>query len=84
MVVTYKIFDEYRYNECCRTVIESYPDEDLPSIEDFTKTGIGTVIEFIKGGFFSSDKFLICDNVTGEFIKTDIKNCKKIDITSKD
>lgn len=35
-------------------------------------------MEFIEGGILTSDKFLICDDITHKFIKIDIDKCKRI------
>lgn len=52
-----------------------YPETN---INDFITNGTGEVIEFIEGGILTSDKFLICDDITHKFIKIDIDKCKRI------
>lgn len=50
-----------------------------PTVEEYTKIGTGEVVEFIKGSFFGSDKFLIADGETKKFIEVKVSNCVKID-----
>lgn len=78
MNVKYKIFDKDGYLSCCAIVEDLYPNDTPPTIEEFTKVGTGKVIEFIKGGFFSKDKFLIADDKSGKFIKADVCDCEII------
>ena len=52
-----------------------YPETN---INDFITKGTGEVIEFIEGGILTSDKFLICDDITHKFIKVDVDKCKRI------
>ena len=56
--------------------LDIYPEE--ATIEDYTKYYKGTVYDIIKGGFFSSDKFLICKDTDNTFVKVPIENCKRI------
>lgn len=69
--VKYKIINYIGYS----TASEIYPEAN---INDFITNGTGEVIKFIEGGFLTSDKFLICDDITHKFIKVDIDNCKRI------
>jgi len=78
MNVKYKIFDKDKYLSCCTVVKDSYPDDIPPTVEEYTKTGTGKVIEFIKGGFWSKDKFLIADDKSGKFIKVEVCDCTVI------
>lgn len=69
--VKYKIVDYIGYGDAS----DIYPETD---INDFITTGTGEVMEFIEGGILTSDKFLICDDITHKFIKIDIDECKRI------
>ena len=59
-----------------RIVFDMYPEK--ANIEDFTKCYKGTVYDIIKGGFFTSDKFLICKDDDRTFVKVPIEKCKRI------
>lgn len=48
------------------------------NINDFITNSTGEVMEFIEGGILTSDKFLICDDITHKFIKVDVDKCKRI------
>lgn len=50
----------------------------MPDKEEYIKKGTGEIVEFIKGGLLSSDKFLIADDKTGKFIKVKISDCIKV------
>lgn len=78
MRVKYEIFDSDRYNSCCAMISDLYPNDPLPSTEEYTTRGTGEVIQFIKGGFWSCDKFLIADDESGEFIMAKVSECIKI------
>lgn len=78
MRVEYKIIDYDRYNSIYRITRDSYPEEPLPDIDDYTTRGSGEVVEFIRGGFWSKDKFLIVDDKTGDFVKANTEDCKRI------
>ena len=69
--VKYEVVDYIGYDAAC----EVYPESN---INDFVTKGTGEVIEFIKGGLLTSDKFLICDDITHKFIKIDVRTCKRI------
>lgn len=69
--VKYKVVNYIGYS----AANDIYPEAN---INDFITNNTGEVIEFIKGGILTSDKFLICDDITHEFIKVDIDNCKRI------
>lgn len=75
MKVKYEIFDEYQYNSTCRIINDMYPDNPMPTVEEYTEYGTGEIVGFIKGGLLSEDKFLIADDETGEFKKVEVKNC---------
>lgn len=76
MKVKYEIFDENSYKSSCMMIEDLYPNDDPPTVEEYTEYGTGEIIEFIKGGFWSKDKFLISDDKTGKFIKVDVENCQ--------
>lgn len=78
MKVKYEIFDEYRYKDTCMMIEDLYPNDPAPTVEEYTKKSTGEVVQFIKGGFWSCDKFLIADDETGEFIKVKVDDCIKI------
>lgn len=78
MKVKYKIFDENNYESACMMMEYLYPNDPAPTVEEYTKTGTGEVVEFIKENFWSEDKFLIADDKTNEFIKVNVKDCIKI------
>lgn len=78
MRVKYEIFDKDGYLSCCAIVEDLYPNDIPPTVEEYTKTGTGEVVEFIKGGFLSDDKFLIADDKSGKFIKVDVRDCTVI------
>lgn len=61
------------YNFAC----QNFPEE-CPKINDFTTIYKGTVYDIIKGGFLTSDKFLICLDETYKFVKVPIEKCKRI------
>lgn len=69
--VKYEIVNYFGYNAAC----EVYPETN---INDFITNSTGEVIEFIEGGILTSDKFLICDDITHKFIKVDVDKCKRI------
>ena len=50
-----------------------YPNDPIPDKEDYVKKGTGEIVEFIKGGLLSSDKFLIVDDKTDKFMKIKVK-----------
>lgn len=55
-----------------------YPNDQASGNEERFKIRTGEVIQFIKGGFLSYDKFIIVDDKTGEIIKVKMSDCKKI------
>lgn len=57
-------------------VFDMYPEK--AKMEDFTRHYKGTVYDIIKGGFFTSDKFLICKDDDRTFVKVPIEDCKRI------
>lgn len=69
--VKYEIVDYVGYGDAS----DIYPEAN---INDFITNGTGEVIEFIEGGILTSDKFLICDDITHKFIKVAINECKRI------
>lgn len=70
--VKYEIVDYIGYS------VESDMFPNSTNINDFITKSTGEVMEFIKGGILTSDKFLICDDITHKFIKVDIDKCKRI------
>lgn len=78
MRVKYEIFDESGYKGECAMIADLYPNDTLPSTDEYTTTGTGEVVQFIKGGLWSCDRFLIADDETGEFIKVKVSECIKI------
>lgn len=78
MKVQYELFDEDRYKTACMIREDLYPNDPAPTIEEYTKVSTGEIIEFIKGGFWNKDQFLIVDNETGEFMKIPVDCCKSI------
>lgn len=69
--VKYEIVDYVGYSAACEVYSET-------NINDFITNSTGEVIEFIEGGILTSDKFLICDDITHKFIKVDVDKCKRI------
>lgn len=69
--VKYEIVDYVGYG----ATSDIYPETN---INDFITNSTGEVIEFIEGGILTSDKFLICDDITHKFIKVDVDKCKRI------
>lgn len=65
--------DYEAYDFACR----EFPEE-CPKINDFTTIYKGTVHDVIKGGFLTSDKFLVCLDETYKFVKVPIEKCKRI------
>lgn len=78
MKVKYEIFDESRYKSTCSMIEDLYPNDTPPTVEEYTKRGTGEVVEFIRGGFFSPDRFLIADDETNRFIEVKVSDCVKI------
>lgn len=71
--VEWTVIDYEAYDFAC----ENLPEE-CPKITDFITKYRGTVYDIIKGGFFSSDKFLICKDDDRTFVKVPIEDCKRI------
>lgn len=69
--VKYEIVDYVGYGAASDIYSET-------NINDFITNSTGEVIEFIEGGILTSDKFLICDDITNKFIKVDVDKCKRI------
>ena len=69
--VKYEIVDYVGYDVASDIYSET-------NINDFITNSTGEVIEFIEGGILTSDKFLICDDITHKFIKVDVDKCKRI------
>lgn len=78
MKVKYEIFDEAGYKGECAMIEDLYPNTPFPDKDEYTKKGTGEVVQFIKGGFWSCDRFLIADDETGGFIKVKVSDCRKI------
>lgn len=78
MRVKYKIFDKSGYLACCAMIEDLYPNDSPPTMEEYTKSGTGEIVGFIKGGFWSDDKFIIADDKTGVFINVRVTECIKI------
>lgn len=77
MKVKYEIFNKEGYNSECAMIDDLYPHTPFPEKEEYTKKGTGEVVQFIKGGLWSCDRFLIADDETGEFIKVKVSECRK-------
>lgn len=69
---------ENGYKDACAIREDLYPNDQAPTVEEYTKVGTGEIIKFIKGGFWNKDQFLITDDKTDEFIKVSIYCCKRI------
>lgn len=78
MKIKYNFFDEDGYDSECAMIEDLYPNDPIPDKEDYIKKGTGEIVEFIKGGLLSSDKFLIVDDKTGKFMKIKVSDCTKI------
>lgn len=78
MKVKYEIFDSDRYNSCCAMIQDLYPNDPFPSTDEYTTKCTGDVVQFIKGGFWDYDRFLIVDDKNGKFIKVKVSECIKI------
>lgn len=78
MKIKYNFFDEDGYDSECAMIEDLYPHCSMPNKEDYIKKGTGEIVEFIKGGLLSSDKFLIADDKTGKFMKIKVSDCTKI------
>lgn len=76
MEVSYKIFNSLEYDIRCEEHDMFYPNIPLPTVEEFTYKGTGKVVEYIDGGFFRKDKFLIVDKETKKFIKVKVSDCE--------
>lgn len=78
MKVKYEIYDSDAYNSACSAIGDLYPNDPLPDPELFTERGTGEIVGFIKGGFFSEDRFLIADDKTKQFKKVKVSDCEMI------
>lgn len=78
MKVKYNFFDKDGYNFECAMIEDLYSNIPMPDKEEYIKKGTGEIVEFIKGGLLSSDKFLIADDKTGKFIKVKVSDCTKV------
>lgn len=76
MKVQFKIFNEDGYKDACAIREDLYPNDPAPTVEEYTEIGTGKIIEFIKGGFWSEDMFLIADDKSGKFRKIKVSDCK--------
>lgn len=78
MKIKYNFFDKDGYDSECAMIEDLYPHCSMLNKEDYIKKGTGEIVEFIKGGLLSSDKFLIADDKTGKFMKIKVSDCIKI------
>lgn len=76
MRVKYTIVDNIGYEYACEPIEGLWPE--TPSIQKFTRTGTGEVVQYIEGGLFSHDTLVIADDMTGDLLKVRMSDCRKL------